>query len=682
MFEARLPYRGLVLLGSAFREQSSGVVSLGRATTSLGLVLRGGHIVAVVFPEEKPSVAVTPSGPDDSAQLRLERVLSEIGIRPAGPKTSPRAQRNLRERMLAGLLDTDAAATFVAGPPPAGAVEVAGATEPLILEAIRRVPDPQAVRAGLGDLDQRLVATAGLAEERTLTLTEGYILSRVDGATTAREVLQLVPLEPEETERTLLGLLLAGRLEYRPAPAAARPAGAAPAAHAPPTPVPAQTPLPASGPGPAEATGPVAATAFGVDPFAPPDLGQAAATTTAPAPADESPSPGLGTAAVAPEESVLRGETVAEPAPSEEPVAAEPEPGAPLPASDSDPSADTHPAEPEAVPAVAARAVAAPAAEAPAAGSAIAEPVAPDAAAASSVADPDGAAAESAPAAAIPAARPEIDHAALELRRDLLEYFQSLPTKNHFEVLGVEPGCTDAEVKRAYAVLARKYHPDTHRRPGLEDLHDVLEAIFIRVGEAWEVLGDARSRASYEARFPPGMRRRPAGSGGGGAGGTKGGLPVGPPPAPAAAEPEPPYVASEETLTQAQVLLAQARYWDAIQMLEQRLPQMPPSRQQRRGRILLARAYAKNPNWLRKAEDALLQVIREEPGNADAHYELGRLYKSGGMMARAHASFRRALELRPDHRDAAAGLGVTAEAAGSRPTGGLLKRLFGRGRAS
>ena len=307
--------------------------------------------------------------------------------------------------------------------------------------------------------------------------------------------------------------------------------------------------------------------------------------------------------------------------------------------------------------------------------------MAPDAAAASSVADPDGAAAESAPAAAIPAARPEIDHAALELRRDLLEYFQSLPTKNHFEVLGVEPGCTDAEVKRAYAALARKYHPDTHRRPGLEDLHDVLEAIFIRVGEAWEVLGDARSRGSYEARFPPGMRRRPAGSGAEEPG-DEGRVPVGPPPAPAEAEPEPPYVASDETLTQAQLLLAQARYWDAIQMLEQRLPQMPPSKQQRRGRILLARAYAKNPNWLRKAEDALLQVVREDPGNADAHYELGLLYKSGGMMARAHASFRRALELRPDHRDAAAELGVAAEAAGSRPTGGLLKRLFGRGRAS
>ena len=109
--------------------------------------------------------------------------------------------------------------------------ETAGATEPLILEAVRQMREAGTVRAALGDLDQRLVATMALAEERTLTLTEGYLLSRIDGATSARQVLQLVPLDPEETERTLLGLVLTGRVEYRAAPAprlVPRPAAEAP----------------------------------------------------------------------------------------------------------------------------------------------------------------------------------------------------------------------------------------------------------------------------------------------------------------------------------------------------------------------------------------------------------------------------------------------------------------------
>ena len=247
--------------------------------------------------------------------------------------------------------------------------------------------------------------------------------------------------------------------------------------------------------------------------------------------------------------------------------------------------------------------------------------------------------------------------------------FQSLPLKNHFEVLGVEPGCSDAQVRSAYYGLVKRFHPDAHRDERLADLHDVLEAVFIRVGEAWEVLGDARSRASYEARSGVARRHPEAPAG------------------PAAASPATPatqaaddfaYVSPEETLLKAQLLMAQARYWDAIQVLEIAIPRLEPRRHQLRGRILLARAYAKNPHWLRKAEVQLQDVVREDPANVDAHFELGLLYKAGGRPARAQAMFRRVLELRPDHREAVAELGL-----GDGPgPGGILKKLFGRGKAS
>ena len=93
-----------------------------------------------------------------------------------------------------------------------------------------------------------------------------------------------------------------------------------------------------------------------------------------------------------------------------------------------------------------------------------------------------------------------MDESTVERRREIVEVFQSLPLKqNHFEVLGVEPGCSDDEVKRAYITLAKRYHPDANRDKRLNDLHDMLEAIIIRVGEAWEVIGEAKSRASYES---------------------------------------------------------------------------------------------------------------------------------------------------------------------------------------
>ena len=571
------PSEALPLLARLYRERRSGLLSLGPAEAPLRVFLRDGQVVGLgpVAPPPPSSRRALPR-PDESARFRLERVLAEIGIRPQGkaaPAPAGGSARDLRERLLECLANRSLAATFVEGDdPPPDVAEAAGATEPLILEAVRRLADPEAVRASLGDVEQPLVATATFAEERTLTLTEGYLLSRIDGTTSARQVLQLVPLDPEETERTLLGLLLTGRVEYRAAPsprAARRP------------------------------------------------------ETAVPPPADEKPEP------------------VAEPVgePAEAPLGEASGPG------------DTAPDE--------------------------AFPLA------SLIEDEAATGPEGAPAP-LPAA--PLDAETLEQRRQILEVFQSLPGKNHFEVLGVEPGCSDADVKRAHAALVKRYHPDVHRDPRLEELHDFVEAILIRVGEAWEVLGDARSRASYEARFGVVRRSREAPAPPAASGATS--APTSGPPAPAsgtgapaspsALPPVPEYVAPEETLFKARLLLSQARYWDAIQVLETAVPQMEPLRHQHKGRILLAKAYAKNPNWVRRAEEYLHVVLREDPTNVEAHYELGRLYKQVGQAARAQAMFRRVVELKPEHREAAAELGGGEGPGG----GGLLKRLFGRGKAS
>jgi tetratricopeptide (TPR) repeat protein len=541
------PSEALPLLARLYRERRSGLLSLGPAEAPLWALLRDGQVVGLG--PVAPPRPLLPR-PDDSARIRLERVLVEVGIRPqpkAALAPAGASARDLRERLLEALADRSLSATFEeGGEPPHDVAEAAGATEPLILEAVRRLRDAEAVRAALGDLDQRLVATAALAEERTLTLTEGYLLSRIDGTSSARQVLPLVPVDREETEMTLLGLLLTGRVEYRAAPA------------------------------PRAARHP---------------------ETAAPTPAGDAPEPvaepaeeGSGAGAAAPDEAFPEALLVPDDVPS---------------------GTEGSPAHP-------------------------------------------------------PAA--ELDRETLELRRQILEVFQSLPGKNHFEVLGVEPGCTDADVKRAYAALAKRYHPDAYRDSRIEDLHDVLEAIFIRVGEAWEVLDDSRSRASYEARS--GVVRRPAATF---EPGPVGARPPQPPP-----PPEPEYVPPEETLFKARLLLSQARYWEVIQLLESTVPQMQPRRHRHKGRILLAKACAKNPNWVRRAEEYLHGVVREDPDNVEAHYQLGLLYKQVGHAARAQAMFRRVVELRPEHREASAELGLGESPGG----GGLLKRLFGRGKAS
>lgn len=64
--------------------------------------------------------------------------------------------------------------------------------------------------------------------------------------------------------------------------------------------------------------------------------------------------------------------------------------------------------------------------------------------------------------------------------------------RDYYEVLGVERGASDAEIKSAYRRLAKKYHPDLN--PGDKE----AEAAFKEVNEAYEVLSDDQRRARYD----------------------------------------------------------------------------------------------------------------------------------------------------------------------------------------
>lgn len=75
--------------------------------------------------------------------------------------------------------------------------------------------------------------------------------------------------------------------------------------------------------------------------------------------------------------------------------------------------------------------------------------------------------------------------------------------KDHYKTLGVKPGSAPQEIKKAYRVLAVKYHPD--KNPGSQ----LCEVQFKEVNEAYSVLSDAGRRAAYdEERWLSGMGSR------------------------------------------------------------------------------------------------------------------------------------------------------------------------------
>lgn len=65
--------------------------------------------------------------------------------------------------------------------------------------------------------------------------------------------------------------------------------------------------------------------------------------------------------------------------------------------------------------------------------------------------------------------------------------------RDYYEVLGVQKTASDAEIKKAYRVLAKKYHPDMN--PGDKE----AEAKFKEASEAYAILSDAEKRRQYDA---------------------------------------------------------------------------------------------------------------------------------------------------------------------------------------
>jgi len=410
-------------------------------------------------------------------------------------------------------------------------------TADIILEGTRRMDDMEKVRRALGDPSRVLQTTEDplllYQKMSTLSQSEYFILSRVDGLSSMADILSISPIGEEQTLRCIYGLVSAGVIEPKGGASPLEEDGAKARTSTPPPRTMASTAAP-----------PQAAPAYKPPPPSPP-----------PPPRVEIPKP-----------EVQVGKPKTEP-----------------------------PAEPSG---------------------------------------------------------PSLEEIAI--REDIIEKHASLREATIYDLLGITITANDAEVKKAYYAMAKKYHPDRHHSPYLRGVHGLLEELFGKITDAYQILSSPLERNRYDAKI---RAEGPAAV-----------VAVGGTPTTEEANEGARRRAAEEHYKEGKRHFDEMHFFDAIQCLREAVRLAPKKNYHK----LLAQALMKNPLWLREAEEQFRLALKMDRFDAESYVGLGDIYESEGMSTRALKMYEQAATYDPENEAVQNKMGKRGS------QGGALKKLFGR----
>jgi len=83
-------------------------------------------------------------------------------------------------------------------------------------------------------------------------------------------------------------------------------------------------------------------------------------------------------------------------------------------------------------------------------------------------------------------------------RASLFAERDRLVDASHYQVLGVTPAASAADIKGGWLAAAKRFHSDAFSGLDLGSARQVAEDLFARVNEANSILSDANRRAEYD----------------------------------------------------------------------------------------------------------------------------------------------------------------------------------------
>ncbi len=212
--------------------------------------------------------------------------------------------------------------------------------------------------------------------------------------------------------------------------------------------------------------------------------------------------------------------------------------------------------------------------------------------------------------------------------RELIDQaFKNLESQNYYEMLGVGRQATPREVKKSYFRLAKIYHPDRHVNSELSDMKPMLERLFVSINEAYNVLSVEAKKDQYDLELGRGGRKQA-------------------PAERAAAQKQDSQkgnaaVQFNEGLKQFQA----QNYWGAEEAFRWAM-RLDPSNSDYVYHLGIA--LSRMPRRRHDAEEQLQKAIQMMPSKVEYYLELGNLYATSGLKAKALHTYQDALKRAPN----------------------------------
>lgn len=248
-----------------------------------------------------------------------------------------------------------------------------------------------------------------------------------------------------------------------------------------------------------------------------------------------------------------------------------------------------------------------------------------------------------------------------ELERELLDVYQHLEERTYYELLGVGRDATPDALKAAYLERVKRCHPDRAVRLGLAEHREKLEAILLRVREAFETLSDPAARAKYDKGLEGAVETTPEQVG-------------------AMVD----QALAAERAYQVAVMLERQHRLDEAQRQADEALRLQPEQGEFACMSLWLQA-CRRPARASVADlvPKMVEAAARVPGHERAQMQAARLLQRAGRANEALEYFHRVLRRNPQNVEAArevrlAEIRQAKQQGGSSSGGGLFGRLFGK----